>query len=61
MLEIDSVIVLAQLSTTYSLHRLASCTITHPVRIIEDKDSTLFFPQLNVVCSVLSGDRFPEI
>lgn len=57
MLEIDSVIVLALLFTTRSLHKFASCGIIHPARTKEDKDLTLFFPQLNVV---LSGDKFPE-
>lgn len=61
MLEIESVIVLAVLSTTHSLHKLSSCAIIRPVRTTEDKDFTLVFPQLNVICSFLSGDRFPEI
>lgn len=63
MQEIDSVILLALLSTARSLHKLSSCAISiiHPVRTIEDKDLTQFFPRLNVICSVLSGDKFPEI
>lgn len=59
MLEIEPVIVLALLSTTHSLHKLVSCTVSviHPVTTIVDKDLSLFFSLMLLVLFFL-GTNF---